>query len=479
MSSSPPFNEEDETYNYITYDYCTDPNANLGNNNDELSLRDLFHPCRDQLALTVPLFVMTQLILLVVFTFLRKCCLRRDGHTQCCGCFGDSMDEDDIKSILSSRRNPYNTYPPSDEEQKAVVAEKADDDNNNNDGVKDQQPQEQAAVNATDAAEIMDVESAAAAGIIIINNNSSNDRDQPISHLPPRPPKDESTGIQRFNLHYLKSKYGDKKLRYTDSIPRKSLHFTSGLCLALQLQLITQTFVLNFQSALLGGICITILLGICNIPRLADTWVATHVYGGLNRTRDGIYGRTNLFVAYTGTTFGILISYMLAYLYVLPHLPTKQDDDTTTTEEESSSPTTLPLLLPDYQMLIGLLYYAPLAVGDALGELIGGPFGGTCFPTFRVKGFGEINKKSVEGCFAVFVGSFGSTALVSYGYGVMTNDATATSWIVLCLCLGITTTIVETIAFRSTDNFFIPVCNVIVLIVAFGTSSIRDTLLAF
>ena len=44
----------------------------------------------------------------------------------------------------------------------------------------------------------------------------------------------------------------------------------------------------------------------------------------------------------------------------------------------------------------------PLTFGDALGEVIGTPFGRH---RFKVRGLGEINQKSLEGCVAVFLGS--------------------------------------------------------------------------
>ena len=111
--------------------------------------------------------------------------------------------------------------------------------------------------------------------------------------------------------------------------------------------------------------------------------------------------------------------------------------------------------------MIFFLVYAPLIIGDALGELVGGPYGGKYFSVFAVRGLGEINRKSIEGCLAVFVGSLVSCLIVCTAFGVIHF-----TWALLCFILATVTTIVETLSFRSTDNALIPICNCLVLVLA-------------
>ena len=97
---------------------------------------------------------------------------------------------------------------------------------------------------------------------------------------------------------------------------------------------------------------------------------------------------------------------------------------------------------------------------DALGEVIGTPFGRH---RFKVKGLGEINEKSLEGCAAVFLGSL-IPGLIVLGTGAADPCAIPAAW-GLAAAIAVLTTITETIAFRSTDNFVIPACNAVLVVI--------------
>ena len=105
------------------------------------------------------------------------------------------------------------------------------------------------------------------------------------------------------------------------------------------------------------------------------------------------------------------------------------------------------------------LMFLPVAFGDAMGEIIGSFYGKR---KFAVKCFGEVNKKSLEGCAAVFIFSLGATILSTF---VVWPDELTMQWEMLPpICVATLSTLTETIAFRSTDNFLIPVCNAILVI---------------
>ena len=72
----------------------------------------------------------------------------------------------------------------------------------------------------------------------------------------------------------------------------------------------------------------------------------------------------------------------------------------------------------------------PLTFGDALGEVIGTPFGRH---RFKVRGLGEINQKSLEGCVAVFLGSLVPLLIIAGARFARPSPALSTSLLPLPL----------------------------------------------
>lgn len=153
----------------------------------------------------------------------------------------------------------------------------------------------------------------------------------------------------------------------------------------------------------------------------------------------------------------------------------------------------------------------PLTFGDALGEVIGTPFGRH---RFKVRGLGEINQKSLEGCVAVFLGSLVPLLIIAGARshpslplsrfehvptapasrspspfaprprlcshtvaalcpltpaavkpGTMADSEVLNgTWALICVT-AVLTTLTETLAFRSTDNMVIPLCNAALFVV--------------
>ena len=99
-----------------------------------------------------------------------------------------------------------------------------------------------------------------------------------------------------------------------------------------------------------------------------------------------------------------------------------------------------------------------------MGETIGS----CCYVehTFAVKGFGEVNKKSLEGYAAVFYFSVGGTSLSAF---VIWLNGLSLLWKgILPLFVAALSMVTETVAFRSKDNFVIPVCNTILVTLTYN-----------
>lgn len=166
-------------------------------------------------------------------------------------------------------------------------------------------------------------------------------------------------------------------------------------------------------------------------------WWLSWLFGAADRIRDGRLGQQNAMMGSTSMMWGIVASAGIALL----GLPPQED-----AEKLWALATQLVLL--------------PLTYGDAMGEIIGTPFGRH---RFKVKGLGEINEKSLEGCAAVFLGSL-IPGLIVLGTGAADPCAIPAAW-GLAAAIAVLTTITETIAFRSTDNFVIPACNAVLVVI--------------
>ena len=160
----------------------------------------------------------------------------------------------------------------------------------------------------------------------------------------------------------------------------------------------------------------------------------SYLFGAADRIRDGRYAQLNYFVAGQSGSMGRLVFLIITHAALPP-------------EDER----------PALWMLFTSLSFLPLTLGDALGEIVGTPCGRHSFPVY---GIGEINKKSVEGCIAVFLGSLVPCLCATFLYnGADEGELSAWTKIGLPVCVAVATLVTETWSPRSTDNFAIPVCN--------------------
>lgn len=236
-----------------------------------------------------------------------------------------------------------------------------------------------------------------------------------------------SSRKNNFNLAYFVNNYGDRNLRIADGLSRKLLHIFSGLWHLAFLNLVIKDTRIAWQAAFIKSL---IIIALCSFSYSSNKLfsLAGVMYGATSRIRDGIDGRKNFFIA----QLAFLNLYVLVFIeYVARnHISNK-----------------------DNLIFFSFFIFLPLIIGDALGEIIGTIWGKQ---KIRVWGIGQINRKSVLGTVSVFFGSLIPLLLI-----VSLKDLPF-QWLLLCLSVAVTTSIIELIAPRSTDNFFIPVGNALV-----------------
>ena len=227
-----------------------------------------------------------------------------------------------------------------------------------------------------------------------------------------------------FHLAYFINKYGDRKLRIIDGLSRKLLHISVGLWQLLFLNLVVKDARIALQITLVYQLFLFLLSSI-SYSSNKIRGLAGILYGGLSRIRDGVDGRKNIFI--------VRLSFLnLLPLVFIEYIARKNIADETKL------------------VIFSLFIFLPLTIGDALGEIIGTIWGKQ---RIRVWGVGQINRKSVLGTASVFLGSLLPLVLI-----VVLNTLPFQWWL-LCLVVSVSTTAIELVAPRSTDNFFIPLGN--------------------
>lgn len=239
-----------------------------------------------------------------------------------------------------------------------------------------------------------------------------------------------SSRKNNFNLAYFVSKYGDRNLRIADGLSRKLLHIFSGVWHLVFLNLVIKDTRIAWQAAFVKSL---LIIALCSFSYSSNKvfGLAGIMYGATSRIRDGIDGRKNFFIA----QLAFLNLYVLVFIEYVARKNISNEDNL---------------------IFFSFFIFLPLIIGDALGEIIGTIWGKQ---KIRVWGVGQINRKSVLGTVAVFLGSLLPLLLV-----VSLNNLPI-EWWWLCLSVAATTSTIELIAPRSTDNFFIPVGNALVCLI--------------
>jgi hypothetical protein len=165
----------------------------------------------------------------------------------------------------------------------------------------------------------------------------------------------------------------------------------------------------------------------------ANGFLAAAFYGPQSRVMDGVLARANCLLITTLWT---------AFKFVMVPLGTK-----------------LAAVFPagNFGVVFGLIWGSYIAA-DALSEVGGALYGRQ---KIRVRGIGDVNRKSIGGTVAGFAGSL---ALCLW---IVLSNHLPPSWIVLAVVISISNTLLELFSPRGTDDFVMATSNAAICL-AFG-----------
>lgn len=235
-------------------------------------------------------------------------------------------------------------------------------------------------------------------------------------------------------LQWYSTRMGERRVKILDASTRRVGHVLVNTLNSLVMTSIVTNQHLRVQSIFFQT-CIGLFIK-CSLVS-SNSALASIIFQGA-RIRDGSFGRMNLVMV----KFVRFAFYPLAAMLLLR----------------------IPGVDPGSPVLgrLTAYVYQPLIWGDTAAEIIGSFFGRMEFPVY---GFGEINKKTVEGCLACFFASLSTCWLVAQ-QSDFPADSFGVPAIVLHVLVAFIATIAETWSPRGTDNGFMVLsatCTVVFL----------------
>jgi hypothetical protein len=244
---------------------------------------------------------------------------------------------------------------------------------------------------------------------------------------------------RRYDVAALTAKYGERKIRIADMIGRRGrfafLAFAGLSGLYFQLTVdpgaranFAEAFTTqNLFEGVLGG---WIFLGMFYV----NGWLGATFYGPQSRIMDGYLGRANcLLITTLWTAFKFVmvpLGLQLAAVY-----PKEQ-----------------------FAVVFGLIWLSYITT-DAFAEIFGSLFGRQ---SIKVWGVGDVNRKSLVGVVAGFLG-----ALIVNLTLIGANGLLVGPWIGLAFTIALSNCLVELYSPRGTDDFTMATANAL-LCLAFG-----------
>jgi hypothetical protein len=247
--------------------------------------------------------------------------------------------------------------------------------------------------------------------------------------------KDELAGVfasrmnrTPFDLRALLAKYSERTIRVIDMAGRRGRYITIGFFgfLYVHNRIIDNPqpglMMLGLQDTLLDSFLFSWLnLALyCN-----DGILGRIVYGAQSRVMDGKLARANNLLI--GTLWNAFKFVMVPIgLQLTAHFPPRT-----------------------YAALFGFIWLS-YQVSDALSEIIGSLLGKQ---KLRVWGVGEVNRKSIAGTWACFLGSLGMCLWLIWVHNL------PTPWLGLAIVVSLSNTFFELFSPRGTDDFTMATAN--------------------
>lgn len=227
--------------------------------------------------------------------------------------------------------------------------------------------------------------------------------------------------------------YTHYRIKVMDAISRRAGHLLINV-FRITFYAMVPTNSLRLQTAILQ---LPVISTLKLLTESGDNFgdIGRFVFQG-SRVMDGQYGRFNLVVVNFWAYAGRIIMFQL--------LVSSRHNE-------------------EVAFCLFMLSMMPMLWGDTFGEVIGSFFGKH---SFAVRGLGEVNRKTVEGTFAVFLSSFVSMYVAFY-YVVDFSSKDNTfvySPVVVFLYTSFIACLFEAFAPRSTDNFFLMVITLLILL---------------
>jgi hypothetical protein len=231
-----------------------------------------------------------------------------------------------------------------------------------------------------------------------------------------------------FDLPGLLARYSERRIRITDMIGRRGRFVTIGvlgfLFIYARVAVDPKPEYLQFGAA--DSLFDAVALSWISLAFYASNgFFGRVVYGAQTRIMDGVLGRANcLLITTLWNAFKFVMVPLSARLAL--HFP-----------PETFAP------------LFAFIWPSYLAA-DALSEIVGSLFGKQ---KIRVWGIGEVNRKSVEGTVAAFVGS------LALCLAVVGARHLPLSWVALAVVVSLSNTLFELVSPRGTDDFTMATAN--------------------
>jgi len=237
-----------------------------------------------------------------------------------------------------------------------------------------------------------------------------------------------STRDSHFELREIISKYPERKIRVLDMIGRRGRAAVMALVgfVILYLAIWESPGPESLAVGIQNNFFESIVFGWWMILTYrSNGFLGKVTYGAQARIMDGRLARANCLLIGTlwGTFKFVMIPIGLQLGAVFP---------------------------PEHYAVLFLYIWVAYLVGDTASEVVGSLWGKQ---KLRVSGIGEVNRKSIEGTIACFLGALLICVLGIYFHGL------SPSWLVLALAIAVVDTVVELWSPRGTDDLLLATSN--------------------